>query len=218
MADTNADEPYDYCEQRMDREKMNMLRDNKGNGRDNGRNGRSRAEATEEDRSHMSELTGDYQDLRIVDETYIDERVEAAAQPNILAQSTLEDVVHAIRREEGESTDAMLARLFARALLNEQPRSEVPLYHVIPDLSKNIENFTGDEKGVRSKDWINNIESMRRIHKLPENFALETARMHLRGGARDWYRARASTLVSWKAFKLAFENTFIVPESTTDRW
>jgi len=59
---------------------------------------------------------------------------------------------------------------------------------------------------------------MQRIHKWPENFALETARMHLRGGARDWYRARASTLVSWEAFKLAFENTFIVPESTTDRW
>jgi len=138
MADTNADEPYDYREQRMDREKMNMLRDNKGNGRNNGGNERPRAEAIEEDRSHTSESTGDYQDLRTVDETYIDERAETAAQPNVPAQLTLEDVMRAMRREEGESTDTMLARLFARTLLNEQPRSEVPLYHVIPDLSKNI--------------------------------------------------------------------------------
>lgn len=74
--------------------------------------------------------------------TYIDEQMEAAVQQKVPARSTLEDVVRAMRRKEGESTDAMLARLLARAFLNKQLRNEVSLYHVIPDLNKNIENFS----------------------------------------------------------------------------
>ncbi|XP_077279779.1 uncharacterized protein LOC143907117 [Temnothorax americanus] len=185
-------------------------------------------------RSYTSEASGEYEDLISVDETgNIDGAMGAAVLPtNIPTRSTLDDVLRAAGRE-GESTEALLIRLLTRTLLNEQarneaprnevprnevPRNQVPLYHVIPDLSKNIENFTGDGKGIRPINWLNNIESMQKIHQWPENFALETARMHLRGGARDWYRARASTLVSWEAFKIAFKNTFVVPESTSDRW
>ncbi|TGZ46332.1 hypothetical protein DBV15_12223 [Temnothorax longispinosus] len=149
------------------------------------------------------------------------ERVEYIRCEDCEVSEALDDVLRAAGRE-GESTEALLIRLLARTLLNEPtgndvPRNEVPLYHVIPDLSKNIENFMGDGKSVRPINWINNIESMQKIHQWPENFTLETARM-LRGGARDWYRARALTLVSWEAFKTAFKNTFVVAESTSDRW
>lgn len=52
-------------------------------------------------------------------------------------------------------------------------------YQVMPDLSKNIQYFTGNESSSEAKDWLKNIESMCLLHHWPDNFALETARMHL---------------------------------------
>lgn len=118
---------------------------------------------------------------------------------------------------DAEDTETTLRNLLARMAINAQPRNDVPLYHVIPDLSRNIDDFTGDDYGARAREWLENIEGMRRTHKWPENFALETAKMHLQKGARDWYRARRSALTSWTAFRSAFKKTFIVTDSTTAR-
>lgn len=133
--------------------------------------------------SYTGESISNHEDMVTVDDICSIGEVAyvAAVQPtNVPTRSVLEDALRAVKQEEGENTDAILARALARAILNEQPRNEVPLYHVIPDLSKNIENFSGDGKGVRPKDWINSIESMRRIHQWPENFALKTARAFTR--------------------------------------
>ncbi|CAB0029823.1 unnamed protein product [Trichogramma brassicae] len=59
-------------------------------------------------------------------------------------------------------------------------------FQVMPDLTKNIQNFTGNESVAEAREWLENIQSMCTLHHWPEEFALETARMHLIQGARDW--------------------------------
>ncbi|KAL7296593.1 hypothetical protein TKK_0010020 [Trichogramma kaykai] len=79
-------------------------------------------------------------------------------------------------------------------------------YQVMPDLSKSIPVFTGSEAPAVAREWIENIRSMRVLHNWPEALALETARIHLAQGARDWFSARLASLDTWPKFSAAFES------------
>ncbi|KMQ91982.1 hypothetical protein RF55_8088 [Lasius niger] len=83
------------------------------------------------------------------------------------------------------------------------PSSEknVVAFQIMPDLSKNIEECNGKDP-VTAKIWLNNIESMRRLHRWPESVALDTAQMHILKGARKWSNARLTELTTWDYFKL----------------
>lgn len=112
-----------------------------------------------------------------------------------------------------------MAQLLAGLVLNQQTQStpSIPTYHVIPDLSKNIELFS-DDGGVRAKEWIENLEAMKRLHQWPDEYLFEAARQHLRGGARDWERCRRRELRTWADFRRAFRETFIVRDDISTRW
>lgn len=89
-------------------------------------------------------------------------------------------------QEIGENGEVVLARVLSHMLSKHgPPRQQMPMYHVILDLRKNIENLSGDGQGPRPKDWIEYMES--KIRNWPENYILETARIYICGGARDWF-------------------------------
>nr|AKD28027.1 pol polyprotein [Glypta fumiferanae] len=122
-----------------------------------------------------------------------------------------------------ENRDEALAQLFAGLVTSQQQvaplaSGHIPTYHVIPDLSRNIENFSGEDDGVRAIEWIENLESMKRLHEWREEFIMEAARMNLTGAARDWYRGRSRELRTWKEFSDAFRDTFIVTDDKSTQW
>jgi len=103
-----------------------------------------------------------------------------------------------------ENRDEALAQLFASLVSKPQRTAQaqqpfvppIPTYHVIPDLSKNIETFSSDDDSVRAREWIENLESMQRLHQWPEDYLFEAARMHLRGGAKDWLRSHTKEIMT----------------------
>ena len=50
---------------------------------------------------------------------------------------------------------------------------------------------------MKAREWLLTIEGMRAMHNWPDNIALETARSHLKGGAKDWYHMRRQSLLTW---------------------
>ncbi|OXU16221.1 hypothetical protein TSAR_011633, partial [Trichomalopsis sarcophagae] len=131
-------------------------------------------------------------------------------------------------RQRDERRDGIILRLFTQLSTSTVPNptnnNTVPAsstfqnYQVMPDLSKNIQNFTGNESSTAAKEWLSNIESMCLLHNWPDNFALETARMHLTLGARDWFATRKNLVSTWKDFKQTFRKTYVRNDSTTARW
>lgn len=70
-----------------------------------------------------------------------------------------------------------MARATVRALEHERDeRPPILMYHMVPDLSRNIGDFTGGETGPRPRAWISMIKGMQRLHNWPPNYTVETAR------------------------------------------
>lgn len=102
--------------------------------------------------------------------------------------------------------------------MSQNVREPIPSYHIMPDLSNNIENFSGEVGTSKASDWIKSIESMKLLHHWPENFALETVRSHMKDGARDWFRLNNAQLFTWTEFWESFKKSFVVTETLTVKW
>ncbi|XP_046602593.1 uncharacterized protein LOC124296600 [Neodiprion lecontei] len=150
-------------------------------------------------------------------------RVPPPGQSTPAANASLVNAVRDILANQNR--EEAMAHLFAGLMLN-QPRSmpnqqlgpSIPSYHVIPDLSRNIETFSGENDGIRAKEWLQNLESMQQLHQWPRDYLLEAARMHLSDGAKDWFRCRARELKTWDAFREAFRQEFIFQDDLTTRF
>ncbi|GJQ88003.1 hypothetical protein Trydic_g12929 [Trypoxylus dichotomus] len=66
-------------------------------------------------------------------------------------------------------------------------------YNIMPDFSKTIAAFNGDNLS-QSKTWLANIETAAQLHRWPPAFKSETAKNRLEGAARHWYEAREQRL------------------------
>ena len=119
--------------------------------------------------------------------------------------------------EENRRRDELMKTVI-QSLNRNQGVNEWQNYQVMPDLSKNIEYFHGHETSGRAKEWLENLESMKVLHRWLDNFALETAQMHLKEGAREWYISRRSVMDTWRSFQNFFRVTYIREESKTARW
>ncbi|CAG9762667.1 unnamed protein product [Ceutorhynchus assimilis] len=77
-----------------------------------------------------------------------------------------------------------------QALMNNQ-QNQIPQrnYAVIPDFSKTISDYAGEDLD-KSKSWLESLESAATLHHWPDEFILETARSKLTGAALHWYEAR----------------------------
>ena len=129
-------------------------------------------------------------------------------------------------RRRDAQRDALLERLFSRLDVSSNvQRNNSGLagephqnYQVMPALSTNIQEFTSNESSTEAREWITNIESMCVLHRWPETFAMESARMHLKDGARDWFSAHRRELITWDAFRQAFRTTYVRQDSAIARW
>ncbi|KAK9739173.1 Zinc knuckle [Popillia japonica] len=100
-------------------------------------------------------------------------------------------------------------------LLNNQ--SNVKSYNVMPDFSKTISVFNGEDLS-KAKAWLNEIETTARLHDWPSAFMLETAKNHLTSAARHWYEARKADIGTWVTFRDEFKKTFIHERNLTTLW
>uniref|UniRef100_A0ABD2W1D5 Integrase catalytic domain-containing protein n=1 Tax=Trichogramma kaykai TaxID=54128 RepID=A0ABD2W1D5_9HYME len=122
-------------------------------------------------------------------------------------------------RSRHETMEWILNGLSRKLTFQDAQSTAAPLnYQAMSDLSKSIPVFTGSEAPAVAREWIENIRSMRVLHNWPEAFALETARIHLVQGARDWFLARRASLNTWPKFSSAFESTYLQHENITTRW
>lgn len=147
-----------------------------------------------------------------------------AENSSLNEQATPPQVANAIQALLASSDPNSLSQVLSHLLtVRQQPTpsvvtAQIPSYHVIPNLSRDIETFTGDEDGIRAREWIDNLETLRDLHKWPDDYLLAATPMHLGGGARDWFRNRVRSLNSWGTFRDAFSLTFTTQEVTATRW
>ncbi|KAK9728552.1 hypothetical protein QE152_g17919 [Popillia japonica] len=93
----------------------------------------------------------------------------------------------------------------------------VKSYNVMPDFSKTISVFNGEDLS-KAKPWLNEIETTARLHDWPSAFMLETAKNHLTSAARHWYEARKADIGTWVTFRDEFKKTFIHERNLTTLW
>lgn len=103
-------------------------------------------------------------------------------------------------------------------LLNQKGQDRAELFHIMPDLSKGIDNFNGEYEKGGSKEWLEILCSTATLHSWPDEFTLQTAKAHLTGAAKNWYIANMEELTSWEIFKQRFKKTFGVEATLTDKW
>lgn len=96
--------------------------------------------------------------------------------------------------------------------------SGLPNFHVIPDLSKSVGDFTGHETPVEARQWLDQIEASARVHNWPEAFLYETATMHLKLAARSWFQSHRGGFRSWQHFREAFKKSWIPALRRTQLW
>ncbi|KAF2891721.1 hypothetical protein ILUMI_14452, partial [Ignelater luminosus] len=99
-------------------------------------------------------------------------------------------------------------------------KNDTEKFHIMPDLSKSIENYDGEiEKGpTAAKVWLEKLVSSATLHSWPPEFILESAKTHLIGAAKSWYNSNIPELNTWENFKDRFEKTFCMEASLTDKW
>ncbi|KAF2894580.1 hypothetical protein ILUMI_11590 [Ignelater luminosus] len=94
-------------------------------------------------------------------------------------------------------------------------KNDTEKFHIMPDLSKSIENYDGEiEKGpTAAKVWLEKLVSSATLHSWPPEFILESAKTHLIGAAKSWYNSNIPELNTWENFKDRFEKTFCMEAS-----
>lgn len=85
----------------------------------------------------------------------------------------------------------------------------------MPDLSKTIDNFTGEKGPMEARNWLQQIEVTSKLHSWPAAFTFETAKSHLVGTAQYWYLGRVDCVTNWITFQQTFRKTFVFDRSLT---
>lgn len=116
--------------------------------------------------------------------------------------------------------DAMNTLLQQNALLMQQLTVSAGMrnYHILPDLSKTIKTFSGDETGPAAREWLESVKSAALLHNWPEAFTFETAHTHLMGASKHWFEGRRREINNWRDFETSFSRTFIHTENLTQLW
>lgn len=124
--------------------------------------------------------------------------------------------------QEKRRRDASLERLVDRVITPSVPGSTrettSEAFHIMPDLSKGIQNFDEEKDGIQVKEWLANINRMKQLHTCPNVFVFETAQAHLNSGAFNWFRLHSTKIKSWSDFEYAFKKTFIKSKGLTEKW
>lgn len=111
--------------------------------------------------------------------------------------------------EENKRRDEMLERVLSSS------RASTGTYQIMPDLTKTISTFSGNEN---ASEWLDKIISMMTLHQWPDAFALETARSNLVGGALQWWHTYKQDINNFNDFTRAFRETFLQDEGLPVKW
>lgn len=129
-----------------------------------------------------------------------------------------------VSRSSTNSIDNMLGTITALLQQNatmlsmlQKNKEEDVKYNVMPDLSKSIEDFSGDEGSSIAERWLKNLEITSKLHSWPDAFIYQTAKMHIVGSAKFWLSSKHE-IRDWNSFKAAFSKTFIFKKSKTEEW
>ncbi|KAL1470210.1 hypothetical protein MTO96_040574 [Rhipicephalus appendiculatus] len=117
--------------------------------------------------------------------------------------------------------DRLLADLLRRLPQPESsgaPRQADITFQVMPDLSKNIPDLSGDGCASAAREWMESLRQTATLHRWPTPFLLETAKCHLVGAVKEWYRSRAVEVSSWDGLKRMFRRTFYSQTRVAERW
>ncbi|KAF2897881.1 hypothetical protein ILUMI_08295 [Ignelater luminosus] len=122
-----------------------------------------------------------------------------------------------VRGTEGTENLNMMKLMVLEVI---KTKNDTEKFHIMPDLSKSIENYDGEiEKGpTAAKVWFEKLVSSATLHSWPPEFILESAKTHLIGAAKSWYNSNIPELNTWENFKDRFEKTFCMEASLTDKW
>lgn len=90
-------------------------------------------------------------------------------------------------------------------------------YHIMPDLSKSIQNFDGVQDPEFAEKWLKKLETTANLHAWPDAFTYQTATIHLVGPARYWLTSKPE-IIDWFSFRHAFSKTFLFRSSKTQQW
>jgi len=82
-----------------------------------------------------------------------------------------------------------------------------PEYRVVPDLSRAMTTFAGDETPLQAEDWIEEIKGMTALNRWPFDYVLQYVRMHLTGPAKDWFAGRDFS--DWRELERKFRLVFV---------
>ncbi|KAF2891165.1 hypothetical protein ILUMI_15008 [Ignelater luminosus] len=95
------------------------------------------------------------------------------------------------------------SRISTKKMVSEviKTKNDTEKFHIMPDLSKSIENYDGE------------IEKGRQLLK----FGLKNW-YHQQSAAKSWYNSNIPELNTWENFKDRFEKTFCMEASLTDKW
>ncbi|KAF2886418.1 hypothetical protein ILUMI_19756 [Ignelater luminosus] len=115
---------------------------------------------------------------------------------NLNMMKLLADMIKAMENNR-ISTEKMVLEVI-------KTKNDTEKFHIMPDLSKSIENYDGEiEKGpTAAKVWLEKL----------------SAKTHLIGAAKSWYNSNIPELNTWENFKYRFEKTFCMEASLTDKW
>ena len=130
----------------------------------------------------------------------------------------IEEIKPIMFAKRDDETNLIINGLAKLLKNNTSETSENFHYNILPDLSKNIEDFDATGSSSDAKNWLRSIESMGTLHRWTPAILLETARSHLKNGARNWYLSLVEDIHDWKQFCVAFRASFIQEKSLTERW
>lgn len=144
------------------------------------------------------------------------DKVEADSENNKMLSGLMEML--AIMERNRIASEDRFMRLFEESSERRSQRQQEIAYHVMPDLSQSIPDFDGECLGKVAVDWLERLEGTALLHKWPQEFMLETAKIHLVGTAKKWYCSNVSQFRTFEEFKSKFKRTFDEPLGKNDLW
>lgn len=93
--------------------------------------------------------------------------------------------------------DMLLEKLVDKLIVNTTPisTSSSSATPIMLNLFQKIPEFDGEPN--KAKLWLNDLDSARIVHSLPDNYIFETGRTRLVGGAKYCYEMKRSEINTW---------------------
>lgn len=115
---------------------------------------------------------------------------------------------------ENRRRDAWMERIFDRLSIASPSTPETSLV-AMPEVLRSVPVFDGRRENARR--WLETLISAQTLHRIPDNYMLETARTRLCNGAQYWYEAKSNDISNWENFIVHFKSTFYPRDNTVDK-